>query len=476
MLLAQLCAQFLIGPESFADPFAQDTINAAREHTGASQPGLSQTQSNQAASQALEESSGKNRKAAQLHAIPAAVCAAACAGQGMSGKSCTMASVGASLGTMALKKNFQDNMAQSLASLQSLQAMNQEDQESAEAFVARTRERSAQTEAASESNSTSGKEGGNSASDQTTQGPEGESASQNQTIAKKKPKRNMQACAAGAIAAMTAYSQYNSARNAQEKKQSVDREVQDLNAETELGALAFEKLNQDTARNPTSSDTQPQSVAAQATDPCASIDKKNQLDAYVQCVRGFDPTVPDVLETDAFKDDFKDLTGMNLGDFLNQVPETAAPSDIMSSLLGDHPGLQTASATALKEKFSSVEDAQYQRDYGGHASVYAGGGGGALNDDSGEAEFAEQMNTVMGNLMNQLGGGKKGTQSPFENAKELRFHQRSPGAWSQSHQDQQISLFEQVTTRYLRVRHRLSRMPWSSKVNQEKAPQQIKQK
>ncbi len=429
-----------------------------------------------------EKAAEMNTASAGVNAIPAAVCTAACANKVTTGN-CNQTALGASAASAALtvgfaqeataisaiagvdsaRKQWASNESQAAAEAKSLQA----EQQVAKLKIAEIDQKIAQLQAAPSPID-------NAADIQ--QLTEQKKVFQSQLDPpKKKEGLNTDACFSAAISMAQAGTQYASAQTSKDQARQAAEDLAALATSSPTASGKVESQPLASGSNDASSSSGSNlgggaALSAQANNLCEQ-ERQQGSNTYFQCLQRSGASLSPVLQNPGFQNDFQKVAGLPLDQFIKQLPTDAKPSEVAAAVLGGNPKLGLGSYDSIREKLAQPEREMVASAVTSGNAVYGGGGGRSLAAE-GDGDFAKQINGMVGELMAQVNPGEGVPQRDPSGVSEMQFRNsldNSP-AWNAINRGDP-SIFEQVTSRYLAVRHRFARMP--EVLGIERAPQQI---
>lgn len=175
--------------------------------------------------------------------------------------------------------------------------------------------------------------------------------------------------------------------------------------------------------------------------------------SILSCALASDSTLPPSVTSPEFQQAFKDVSGTDLGKFLENANNPtqalgAASADAMppeqaSQFAEAVQGLE-AGVMAQQEEFLAVNEA-----------TYSGGGGGKKSDsgDPFDKSLTDMMATLMGTMLPKNGAGDKDPKKSASMAAVIFANSRKPS--SVIPEDKKLNLFDRITYRYFFVSNRV---------------------
>jgi hypothetical protein len=189
--------------------------------------------------------------------------------------------------------------------------------------------------------------------------------------------------------------------------------------------------------------TTAQTVGGSNTDPSTNCADTGSVGGAVACAATADPKVAGLVASPEFQKAFEQSSGMKLDDYLKNGGNLSASDAIKAAggaALGEDGSVRLGKAIATVEQ--AIPDLNAQNSA---AFAAAGHGSGASGND----DFANMMNGLMGKLMPKTEDGKKSGVS------EVKFSGPMRNLASVTAEDPTVSLFERVAYRYSHVTPRL---------------------
>lgn len=186
----------------------------------------------------------------------------------------------------------------------------------------------------------------------------------------------------------------------------------------------------------------------------------------LQCAAKADPSMPPFVFTQRFPDEFKQSTGMDLGQFVQKSANSGfSGPQLTGTVLGwGDPGM-TAQLTGLYE---GIADKLALNEDPGNTGIYSGGGGVSGGNPPGSkkrnSELDKMMLKMMGKLMNgNLDNGDPKLAPSLAEEQEYRRFRGLTG--DRLFEARDISIFDRVSYRYYKTRERVETMQWQTRYN-----------